>query len=48
MKSEFLVFVSKNNIFQEFEKAFFEFKQVCEEYEKNNDDIGKSVWTFYM
>ena len=35
--NQYRAFVSKNKIFQEFQKAFVEFKEVCEEYRKDGD-----------
>ena len=37
--SQYKAFVSKNKIFQEFHKAFLEFKDVSEDY-KNNANIA--------
>ena len=33
--SHYRTFVSKNKIFQEFQKAYIEFQQVCDEYKKD-------------
>ena len=35
--NQYRTFVSKNKIFQEFNKAFIEFQQVCGEYEAYGD-----------
>jgi nesprin-1 len=39
--NQYRTFVSKNKIFQEFQKAFVEFKDVCDEY-KRDGEIGKN------
>jgi nesprin-1 len=35
--NQYRTFVSKNKIFQEFQKAYVEFVQVCDEYKKDGD-----------
>ena len=35
--NQYRTFVSKNKIFQEFQKAFVEFKEVCDEYRRDGD-----------
>ncbi len=37
LMNQYRAFVSKNKIFQEFQKAFVEFKEVCEEYRRDGD-----------
>ena len=45
--NQYRTFVSKNKIFQEFNKAFVEFQQVCGEYEAYGD-ISKSTEDIYI
>ena len=45
--NQYRTFVSKNKIFQEFNKAFIEFQQVCGEYEAYGD-ISKIPLTMYL
>ena len=35
--NQYRTFVSKNKIFQEFQKAYVEFVQVCDEYKKDGE-----------
>ncbi len=37
LMNQYRTFVSKNKIFQEFQKAFVEFKEVCDEYRRDGD-----------
>ena len=43
LMNQYRSFVSKNKIFQEFQKAFVEFKEVCEEYRRDGD-IAQGEW----
>ena len=43
--NQYRTFVSKNKIFQEFQKAYVEFVQVCDEYRRDGD-ISKTISTF--
>ena len=45
--NQYRTFVSKNKIFQEFNKAFVEFQQVCGEYEAYGD-ISKSTEDIFI
>lgn len=43
LMNQYRTFVSKNKIFQEFEKAFVEFREVCDEYRKDGEiGLGES------
>ena len=43
--NQYRTFVSKNKIFQEFQKAYVEFVQVCDEYRRDGY-ISKTILTF--
>ena len=43
--AQYKTFVSKNKIFQEFQKAYVEFQEVCKEYKKDGH-IGKYIYIY--